>query len=311
MQKNTKLYLLSGFLGSGKTTFVRQLLDHTGDTTVGIIMNEFGKISIDGPILQRGNLELVELNRGSVFCSCLKLSFVEALIDLSDKELDYVVVESSGLADPSNIGEILECLSNLTTNDYDYCGSITVVDASRFLHEVDTIETIAKQIECADLSIINKMDLVDEGTLSRIEDRVRAINGDTEVLKSSYFKIPMDFWGKDLSGGKYPELKSSLNTPENKPKTISMSFNVTVERDSFEKFLSQVSESTYRIKGFVDMENERTEVQVVGSQIDFHRTDTHLDVPTLVFISKVGPQIIRIVDEAWKTHIGLPMKLAN
>ncbi len=311
MRKNTKLYLLSGFLGSGKTTFVKQLLDNAGDAAVGIIMNEFGRISIDGPILQKGNLQLVELNRGSVFCSCLKLSFVEALMNLSDKELDYVVVESSGLADPSNIGEILEVLKNLTTNDYDYCGSITVVDASRFLLEVENIETIGKQIECADLSIINKMDLVDEVTLSRIEDRIRTINGDTEVLKSSYFDIPMDFWGKDLSGGKYPELKTSLNTPENKPKTISMSFNVPVERDSFEKFLNQVSDSTYRIKGFVDMDNQRTEVQVVGSQIDFHKTDKHLDVPTLVFISKVGPQIIRIVDEAWKSHVGLPMKLAN
>lgn len=311
MSKNTKLYLLSGFLGSGKTTFVKQLLDHSGDATVGIIMNEFGKISIDGPILQRGNMELVELNRGSVFCSCLKLSFVEALVNLSDKELDYVVVESSGLADPSNIGEVLDSFRNLTINDYDYCGSITIVDASRFLHEVDTIETITKQIECADVSIINKIDRVDEDTLSRIEERVRAINGNTEVFKSSYFNIPMDFLGKDLSGGKYPELKSSLNTPENKPKTISMSFDASVERDALEKFLDHVSGSTYRIKGFVEVDNVRTEVQVVGSQIDLHETDKRLEAPTLVFISKVGPQIIRIVDEAWKTHVGLPMKLAN
>lgn len=311
MNKNTKLYLLSGFLGSGKTTFVKRLLENSGDAKVGVIMNEFGKISIDGPILKSGNLELVELNRGSVFCSCLKLSFIEALVNFSDKGLDYVVVESSGLADPSNIGEILESFRDLTINDYEYCGSITIVDASRFLEEVDSIDTIEKQIECADLSIINKVDLVDSVTLSGIESRLKIINDGTEILKSSFFDIPMSFWGRDLSGGKYPELKTSLNTPENKPKTISMSFSDSVERESFEKFLSHVSESTYRIKGFVNMDNQRTEVQVVGPQIDFHQTDIHLEQPTLVFISKVGPQIIRIVDEAWKSHVGLPMKLAN
>lgn len=311
MGKNTKLYLLSGFLGSGKTTLVKEILAQAGEATLGIIMNEFGKISIDGPILRSGNLEMVELNRGSVFCSCLKLSFAEALINLSDKDLDYVLVESSGLADPSNIGEILESIGDFTTQDYHYCGSITVVDASRFLQEVDTIETISKQIECANLSIINKMDLVAPEDLGEIEERIKTLNPETEIIKSSYFRMPMDFWGRDLSGGKLPELRTSLNTPENKPKTISMTFEAPLEKQALEAFLLQVSESTYRIKGFVVLGNQLTEVQVVGNRIDFKETDRHLELPTLVFISRIGPQIIRVVDEAWKTHVGLPMKLAN
>jgi len=311
METATKLYLLSGFLGSGKTTLVKRLLEESGDARVGVIMNEFGKVGIDGPILKSEGLELVELNRGSVFCSCLKLSFVEALVTLSDRGLDYVVVESSGLADPSNIGEILELVGNFTTAGYDYCGSITLVDAESFLRGVEELETLSRQIECADLTLINKTDLVDGATLAAVEERVRAINGETRVLRSSYFQMPLDFWGTDLSGGRYPALKSSLNTPENKPKTISLSYSGSVGRDALEAFLKEAADSAFRIKGFVRMDGELTEVQAVGPRIDLHPTDRSLEAPTLVFISKIGPQIIRAVDNAWKTHVGLPMKLSN
>ena len=105
MRKKTKLYLLTGFLGAGKTTFLTSVLNDLTGKKVAVIMNEFGKIGIDGPIINKEGIELVEINRGSIFCSCLQLSFVAALIEMADRDMEYVFVESSGLADPSNIGE--------------------------------------------------------------------------------------------------------------------------------------------------------------------------------------------------------------
>ena len=75
-----KLYFLTGFLGSGKTTILRNLLENMEGTKVGVIQNELGKISIDGTVLQNNDIQMVELNRGSIFCSCLRLSFVDALV---------------------------------------------------------------------------------------------------------------------------------------------------------------------------------------------------------------------------------------
>ena len=75
MTQKTKLYLLTGFLGAGKTTFLTSVLNDLPDKKVAVIMNEFGKVGIDGPIIQKDGMELVELNRGSIFCSCLQLSF--------------------------------------------------------------------------------------------------------------------------------------------------------------------------------------------------------------------------------------------
>ena len=79
MENKTQLYVLTGFLGSGKTTILLKLLDSLKGKKVGIIQNEFGKLGIDGTILRNDDIQMVEINRGSIFCSCLKLSFVQAL----------------------------------------------------------------------------------------------------------------------------------------------------------------------------------------------------------------------------------------
>ena len=71
----TKLYILTGFLGSGKTTVLQKILEKLEGKRTGIIQNELGKLSIDGTVLRDDDIKMVELTRGSIFCSCLKLSY--------------------------------------------------------------------------------------------------------------------------------------------------------------------------------------------------------------------------------------------
>lgn len=309
--KQTELYLISGFLGSGKTTLVKRLLDEAGGKKIGIVMNEFGKVSIDGHILKRDNMEMIELTRGSIFCSCLSMAFAEALVEMSDKGLDYVVVESSGLADPSNIGDILNGVDKLAEIPYVYAGSITVVDASQFLTEVTKVETIAKQVECADLTFINKVDLVSEDTVAAIRAKILEINPETEVRTSAFFDGVLEVLGKDLSKGKYPELRASLNTPENKPKTISLNYEGIATKAELETFIRKIMTSAFRVKGFVQADHCWWEVHGVGESVDFYETDRQLETSTLVIISKIGPNIIREADVLWKQHVSVPMKLVN
>ena len=89
-----KLYFLTGFLGAGKTTILRNLLENMEGTKVGVIQNELGKISIDGTVLQNNDIQMIELNRGSIFCSCLRLSFVDALTQMAQNMCLWKALDS-------------------------------------------------------------------------------------------------------------------------------------------------------------------------------------------------------------------------
>mgnify|MGYP000411682500 CR=1 FL=1 len=80
----------------------------TEGSRIGVIQNEFGKLGIDGTILRNDDIQMVEINRGSIFCTCQKLNFVKALADMAQQDFDYLFVESSGWGDPSNVQEILD-----------------------------------------------------------------------------------------------------------------------------------------------------------------------------------------------------------
>lgn len=134
-EKRTKLYMLTGFLGAGKTTLLQKILETLKGKKVGIIQNELGKLGIDGTILRDDNIKMVELNRGSIFCSCLKLSFVQALAEMSAYDFDYLFVESSGFGDPSNVDEILGAAAQICVKQYDYSNRMPC-GCSEFLSSV-------------------------------------------------------------------------------------------------------------------------------------------------------------------------------
>ena len=81
--KKIKLYVLTGFHGSGKTTMLLKILDNLSQHKVGVVQNEFGRIDVDSEILKRDGLVMTELTRGSIFCTCLQLKFAQALAEMS------------------------------------------------------------------------------------------------------------------------------------------------------------------------------------------------------------------------------------
>jgi G3E family GTPase len=309
MNENIKLYILTGFLGAGKTTFLKNVLEDLSGEKIGVIQNEFGKIGIDGEIIKKEGMELIELNRGSIFCSCLKLSFVDAMKEMADKDIKYLFVESSGLADPSNIGDILNGLKMVKGDVYDYKGAICLVDSVNFLDQLKDIETVERQLKHCHLVIINKVDLVDDKTLDEIKEKIRCINNKVHIEMSSFGKINYDFLNRDLIQNQIAESEDTTNTPENKPKTLNLTFSGEVTREELTKFLNEIKENAYRIKGFFKLEDGWNQVDVVNKLIDFKRIDDEKELSKLVIISKIGPKIIKPIFNAWENAIGKEMKL--
>lgn len=305
-----KLYVLTGFLGAGKTSLLLHLLDALRGRKIGIIQNEFGKVNIDGEILRRDGLEITEISRGSIFCSCLKLSFVQALAELAGRDLEYVFVESSGLADPSNIEEILSAAAQLAGDAYELKGVLCLIDAVDFLEQLSDVATVDRQLAHCHLAVINKADLAGEEQLRRVIQAVRAVNPVCGIVTCCNGEIGTGFLSQDLTARQWAACEDSLNQEDNKPRTLTLTCDQAITKDVLDAFLRAALPSCYRIKGFFHLEEGWRQVDVVGGRIDYKPCPDR-DSSQLVFLSKVGNPVIRTVDDAWRTLVGLPMRLRN
>lgn len=306
-----KLYFLTGFLGSGKTTILRNLLENMEGTKVGVIQNELGKISVDGTVLQNNDIQMIELTRGSIFCSCLRLSFVDALVQMSQKDLEYVFVESSGFGDPSNAEEILEATKVMVGDAYDFRGCICLVDCFNFLDQLGDTETIDRQLKHCNLAVLTKIDLVDRERIEFIKEKVQEINPVCPITESANGNIDRSFYNMDLMKYKWAECEETTNSAATKPKTFSMNFTGEVEKEKLEAFLEKIEPDVYRVKGFFKVKEEGwKKIDVVGKKLDYAAYEEQPQ-SELVFISKIGIALIRELANAWEECVGLPMKLNN
>ena len=124
----TKIYLVTGFLGAGKTTFLKEFVRIFDGKKISVIVNEFGKAGVDGALLSDLALTLAEIDNGSIFCVCQLPNFERTLAAQLEEEPDVIVVEASGLADPTSVGGILADSTKFPTAEY--AGAICLVDAS-------------------------------------------------------------------------------------------------------------------------------------------------------------------------------------
>ncbi len=308
--KKIKLYVLTGFLGSGKTSMLLKILDNLSGHKVGILQNEFGRIDVDSEILKRDGLVMTELTRGSIFCTCLQLKFAQALAEMSKQDIEYLFVESSGLADPSNIDEILEGVKVLAGDVYEMSGVICLVDAVNFLEQVADEITVDRQLKHCHRAVVNKVDLIDEEHLSKVIETVRKYNPVCDIDTTTFGDIGTTFLNQNLMEKQWAVSEATTNSVDTKPKTMSLNFDGVAPKEKLEAFLKEILPMSYRIKGFFQLDDGWQQVDVVGKNIDYKPCEAK-EESHLVFISKIGPQIIRPIDQKWKEIVALPMKLKN
>lgn len=311
MSDKTKLYVLTGFLGSGKTTLLLKILEKLENYRIGIIQNEFGKLGIDGTILRNDDIQMVEINRGSIFCSCLKLNFVNALNEMAAQNFDYLFVESSGLGDPSNVEEILKATEEVSGYRYDFKGVICLVDAVNFFDQIDDLDTVNRQLKHCHMAVITKTDLTDTKQTENLIEKIRQINPVCKIEFSEMGNMDMSFIEEDLIRYQWAESEETTNSEETKPKTLFMEFDDSIEKEKLIAFLNEIIPDLYRSKGFFRLEGEGwTQVDVVGKRIDFKPCDSH-EKSQLVFISRIGIALIKKIFSAWEEKVGLEMRLKN
>ncbi|MEG1027262.1 MAG: GTP-binding protein [Oscillospiraceae bacterium] len=308
--KKIKLYALTGFLGAGKTTVLKTLLENLQQEKIGVIQNEFGKLSIDGEILRNDDIKMVEINKGSIFCSCLKLSFVEALAEMAKQDINYLFVESSGLADPSNMQEILKAVYALAGDAYDFEGAICLVDALHFNEQLEDTQTVSRQLKHCNLAIISKIDLIDTNKLDDVIKKIIQVNPVCKIIQAENGKFDLSFLKEDLSVYSWAECEQSLNSAENKPKTLFLNCHKNISKADFDEFLQRIKGDCYRLKGFFLLDNVWQQVDAVLDKIDYKTCDAK-EYSQLVIISRVGANVIKSVFTIWEEIFGEKPELKN
>ena len=170
------IYLVTGFLGAGKTTLMQNLLKVFENDKVALIVNEFGQEGVDGAVLEKEGMVIEQIVDGSIFCVCRSDKFIDALLKTKERDIDCVLVESSGLADPFGMHEVTGMLQKLSPDTFHYSGSICVIDAKHFSKLSDVVPVLIEQVQGADLLLINKIDLSTPEALEKVEKGVRKLN---------------------------------------------------------------------------------------------------------------------------------------
>jgi G3E family GTPase len=182
--------IITGFLGSGKTTLLNHILTNQQGVKTAVLVNEFGEIGIDNELVVSTEDNMVELSNGCICCT-INNDLIDAVYQVLEREdkLDYLVVETTGLADPlpvamTFLGTELKDLTRLDS-------IITVVDAANYSLDLFNSQAALSQITYGDVILLNKTDLVDEATTKDLERKINDIKEGARIIRTNHSQVPL------------------------------------------------------------------------------------------------------------------------
>ena len=247
-EKIVPITLLTGYLGSGKTTLINHILNNQEGYKVAVIVNDIGEVNIDADLISKGGVvnqtddSLVPLTNGCICCT-LKVDLMQQIVDLiKTKQFDYILIEASGICEPIPIAQNITVLSE-STQKYGLpkiCrldNVVSVVDALRLatefgcgdnlvkdnIEEEDIENLIIQQIEFCNTIILNKVDEVSKEELQKVKAIIKKLQPNAEIIETNYGKVDtdkllntnlFDFNRASVSAGWIEELESDEEEDE-------------------------------------------------------------------------------------------------
>jgi len=306
--------ILTGFLGSGKTTMLNHWVHQPEMKDCAVLINEFGSVGLDHELVQQVDNSVVLLSSGCICCT-LQSSFVNSLLDLFKKALrgeiprfSRVVIETTGLADPGSLLSII-CYDQFVAQRFRYDGTVTVIDASHIREQVKKQYESVKQIALADAVVISKEDLVDKEEIAAIREMclrgpyqhggikdpkeisswLRAESSDLGVATVPVREVKKAGPGLGL-------LKKAPISVHSDISTFSMKFDKPLDgiklMDALDAVTMQFGDSLLRVKGIINLTNSDQPIVIHGVYGDIYPTATLDEWPegkpssTIVFIAR-------------------------
>ena len=251
--------VLTGFLGAGKTTLLNYILKEQSDYRFGVIINEIGEIGIDGKLVETQTEDVIEMSNGCVCCTVRK-DLVKGIQKLLKKDnLDYILIETTGVADPGPVAQTFLNIPQL--QQYARLDSIiTVVDAENLAAQLKEVPVAREQVALADFILINKVDLATAEHLKTVKGQIFELNPHARVFHTEHSRVNLkellDLNAFDLdrkllySPDFLNELKGSNHSDIT---SFSFEFDKPFAVEQFEAELQELSENSkiFRSKGIL------------------------------------------------------------
>ena len=192
IEQKVPVTILTGFLGSGKTTLLNRILSEEHGKRIAVIENEYGEVGIDQGLVINADEEVFEMSNGCICCT-VRGDLIRVLGNLMKRrdKFDYVLVETTGLADPGPVAQTF-FMDDEIRNEFSLDGIVTLVDAAHIDQQLGRSDESSEQVAFADVLVLNKTDLVSDESLDILESRLRDMNRMARVVRSKQADVSID-----------------------------------------------------------------------------------------------------------------------
>jgi G3E family GTPase len=281
---DTDLFILTGFLGVGKTTALGHIIKSSADLTgTLVIVNEAGRLGLDGKIIEKSGIPVWELNNGCICCT-LQVELVELLRKLlADNPPRRILMEASGLANPQalidNVRRLVDC--------FRYIKTIFIIEPQ--IWEIRSVfgEAFHNGLSAADLIVVNKAEELDQPQLETILGEIRTDQPLAEVLATSFGQVPLEVFFRPPGGLKNTIESQGMPVQEALAGYVSLSFQCSevFAQEKWDMFLAGWADRLERIKGQLLLERGLFYFDWVRGRADYR---TALPEPVLTSLVLIG-----------------------
>lgn len=278
--------IVTGFLGSGKTTLLNRILNGGHGLRVAVLINDFGAINIDTELIVDAERNVIGLANGCICCQ-IRDDLIEAVMDMMSRpdQVEYLIVEASGVADPSAIAMTFTLPAFRERLRLD--SVISVVDAKQIFAHPDKEQLLRlklRQIAFSDLVILNKVDLIEEAEIEEIKAWINQYVRRVRVVEANYCDVPYEIllsvgrfdpeWLATSGDSNVYERGSNGYYDDDHVQTFSTWFYESDQPHSLKALhqtVARLPEGVYRTKGVVyatDAPNQRAVLQMVGRRVE-------------------------------------------
>lgn len=256
--------MLTGYLGAGKTTVLNSLLTSPffAKQKTALVINEFGKMGIDGQLVKPGDYTKYEINKGSIFCVCTKTDFIRIFQEIGRRRPDAVIIEATGIAETSDIEQLLY---DSTLNDaFAIRANLCIVDALYFIQTAAFLKAAVAQVQWADGLIVNKRDLVAAQGLADVQKVLTELNPNASQRVTEFGKVEPAY----LASLTHQRHEGDLfDCPPEEIPSIYIKADAAVDRRRFFETLETLKDHILRFKGDVCFADGAAFVEVAGGRI--------------------------------------------